>query len=107
MATAVYLGAEATHRVRTAQAVVDEHAIDAATERCVQCTAPGPCETRREALAVLDSYGRLPRRRRGATRPEAIIAAGVAPSPANSPSFAWLGPATERPVVGRHRRPDL
>ncbi|GAA0907658.1 hypothetical protein Vau01_014260 [Virgisporangium aurantiacum] len=112
--TAVYLGAEAARRIRVAQVVVDGHAIDAATERCVRCAVPGPCEARRDALAVLGSYGRLPRRRPGATRPEEIVISAGAPSRSSGPSFGWLGPVTEQrePVTedsvgGRHRQPGL
>ncbi len=87
--TGVYLSADAVRLVRAARASVDEHALDAATERCRRCGVLGPCPTRRDALALLDSYGRLPYRRPGATRPEGI------------------GALSPRPAVGRHRRPEL
>ena len=92
---AAYLGAEAARRIQLAQLVVDRHAIDAATERCLWCEIDGPCEARQDALAVLGAYGRLPRRRPGATRPEAIVISPAAPSRSNRPSFAWLTPRPE------------
>ncbi len=51
--TGVYLSADAVRLVRAARASVDEHALDAATERCRRCGVLGPCPTCRDALALL------------------------------------------------------
>jgi hypothetical protein len=102
--TGLYLGADALRHAWIAQAVVDEHAIEAATDRCSRCGVPGPCDARRKALAVLMGYGQLPQRRPGATHPEAVGPAGPAPSRRGGPSFSWLAAPA---AGGRHRRPDF
>jgi hypothetical protein len=59
-----------------AQRVVDSHAVSI-DGRCVCCGGHGGCWLRVTALHVLATADRLPRRRRGASRPELIGARRV------------------------------
>lgn len=67
----------ARRQLEELRAVIDLHAIEAASGRCVECRVPGPCLPRKDALYVLDVRYQLPHRLPGATRPEAIGARRV------------------------------
>jgi hypothetical protein len=72
---ATYRGA--TQELASAQLILDEHVTDSRSGRCRACGTPGPCWRRETAVVVFSRYGRLPRRRPGATRPEAVGARRV------------------------------
>lgn len=69
--------AEERRRVAELQALVNLHAIDAASGRCGHCGVPGPCLPRKDALYILNVLRELPRRAVGATNPEHIGARRV------------------------------
>jgi len=62
----LHLASAVRARVEAAQAVLDAHpsGVDGV---CLRCGGAPSCD-RAQALRVLTRYGRLPRRRRGATR---------------------------------------
>ena len=104
MVAGVYLAASAAEHIDEAQAVVDAHPVSASTELCMTCGTDGPCRERRRALRVLARYGRLPRRRPGATRDNPVelrrpgfdwFSDGCAVDPAPAPGFESA--ATSRP----------
>ena len=76
---AVYLGGPALDQIDAAQATVDKHVARAATGLCGTCRVEPPCRPLTEAVATLIGYGRLPRRRPGASL-----------STRRDDSFAWL-----------------
>ena len=55
-----------------AQQVLDAHVMVLADGSCLGCGAPLPCTHRDAAAEVFVRYGRLPRRRPGASRPELV-----------------------------------
>ena len=83
----VYVASAARFRLAQAQAVVDAHpaGLDG---RCLRCGVTDGCE-RWPALRVLMRYGRLPRRRPGAT------CATTASTPSSGEGFDWFA-GTER-----------
>jgi hypothetical protein len=72
MSTTVYLGQAAQDQIQAAQLTIDAHVLDAATSRCQPCDRAWPCPPATQALATLNRYRQLPRRRPGATRPELL-----------------------------------
>jgi hypothetical protein len=70
---------------------VDRHVGRALTGVCAVCGAELPCRRLADALATLARFGRLPRRRPGATLADPV---GV------NDRFDWLG-ATTAPAPAR------
>jgi hypothetical protein len=79
----VYLSRVALERIEAAQAVIDQHVLHAVSGRCFLCGEESPCRSQQEASAVLLGYGRLPRRRAGATRTGEVGR--------REDRFGWLG----------------
>jgi hypothetical protein len=67
----VYIGHTAVEQVEAALAEFDAHVPGGADGQCLTCR-DRPCPGQAPALRTLAQYGRLPRRRPGATRPERI-----------------------------------
>ncbi len=90
MAATVYLSAAVIDQLAAAQRMLDEHVSSSASGYCLRCYLVGPCPANEQAAATFTRYGRLPRRRPGATRPELINARRltVRPDPATAPTFA-------------------
>jgi len=63
MPTTTYLSADVVNELGMAQAVIEQHLA-----ACQLCTVYGRCAARREADAVFNRYGQLPRRTPGRTR---------------------------------------
>lgn len=82
MSATVYLARAALDQVEATQAVMDAHVLHAATGRCSACQMEWPCDPVVEANATLLRYGRLPRRRPGATV--------TAPRRPREASFGWF-----------------
>jgi len=68
----VYLSRVVSERVQAAQDLFDAHPVSSVDDRCLLCDGAAPCRYRQAALHVITRYGCLPRRRRGATRPELV-----------------------------------
>jgi hypothetical protein len=83
--SAVYLARSARDMVTAAQAVLDAHVVNAPDGLCTSCGVPGPCRGHLDALQTLARYGRLPRRRPGASVPRSI-SRGVQ----RTPTFSWF-----------------
>ncbi|NJC63079.1 hypothetical protein HC028_00890 [Planosporangium flavigriseum] len=66
-----------------AQRLLDAHVTSSADGCCVACGIPGPCPKRETAVVMFSRTLRLPRRKPGASRPEAI---GRRSSP-----YTWFG----------------
>lgn len=68
----VYHSTDARDQVNAAQEELNRHALTLNGSMCTACGVEGPCSQRRAALRTLIHYGRLPRRRPGASRPERL-----------------------------------
>lgn len=71
-AGAVYLAANGRQRLDSAQAVIEAHLRTNAAGRCLSCGEPSPCTVITDANATFARYGRLPRRKPGATVPDLL-----------------------------------
>jgi hypothetical protein len=67
-----YLASNGQAKVAQAQAELDLHVTFSANGLCGVCRMEGPCPSRIAAERTMASYGLLPRRSPGATRPELI-----------------------------------
>jgi hypothetical protein len=67
----VYLGSAGRDQVAAAQAEFDTHVMSSGDGHCVTC-GKDPCPGQSNALRALATYGQLPQRRPGATRPDRI-----------------------------------
>jgi hypothetical protein len=83
----IYLGRPALDQIEAAQATVDRHVAQAPLGRCAVCRAEPPCRPLADALATFARFGRLPRRRPGATLADAV---GV------TDRFDWLEATARR-----------
>ena len=64
----LYLATTVLRWLDQAQELIDQHSP--VTGRCRACGQAEPCGASVDAQVLLSRYGRLPRRRPGATRPE-------------------------------------
>ncbi len=62
-----YLAAAVIHELDQAQATLEQHIVTGPDGRCRGCAELEPCGTRAHVQALFVQYGRLPRRRPGAT----------------------------------------
>jgi hypothetical protein len=66
----VYVSANVRGQVDAAQTRLNLHALTLNGSLCTACGVEGPCAERRAALKTLATYGRLPHRQPGASRPD-------------------------------------
>lgn len=71
MTGATYLATTAVQQLEDAQRILDAHVM-LGTGACRLCDTLNSCDYRVAASATFVRYGRLPRRRPGASRPELI-----------------------------------
>lgn len=85
-----YLASVALEEVERAQAELERHLTVRPSGKCVTCGEVEPCSGRQEAGTTIIKYGRLPRRRPGASgvRRAAPTTAGAAPT-------SWFASATD------------
>jgi hypothetical protein len=87
----VYLSTDARDQVNAAHDQLNRHALTLNGNVCTECGTEGPCPQRRAALRAIGRYGRLPRRRPGASRPERL------PSRPGG-GFGWFDQVASGPV---------
>lgn len=77
-----YLASTALEEVERAQAELERHLKVRPSGQCVTCGEVEPCSGRQQAASTFTKYGRLPRRRPGASevRQAGRSAAGAAPA---------------------------
>jgi hypothetical protein len=91
-----YLASTALKEVERAQAELERHLEVRPSGQCVTCGEVEPCSGRQKAASTFTRYGRLPRRRPGASgmRQVGRTVAGVAP-----PSWFTRAAAGDRDEV--------
>jgi hypothetical protein len=85
-----YLASTAVKEVERAQAELERHLTVRPTGECVTCREVEPCSGRQSAGLTLMKYGRLPRRRPGASGIRR-----VAPALADAAPTSWFASATD------------
>ncbi|MET7947412.1 hypothetical protein [Micromonospora sp. NPDC005324] len=90
MVSTTYLASVALEEVERAQAELERHLTVRPSGECVTCGEVEPCSGRQEAGTTIVKYGRLPRRRPGASgvRRTAPTTVGAAP-------ISWFALATD------------